>query len=57
MRIDPLVGLEKNKTVDINLDDSDIEACYRVIEILGKNPAFFKLVSDERGRVRGRGGG
>lgn len=43
MRIDPLVGLDNNKTVDLGLDTSEIEACYRVIEVLGKNPNLFKL--------------
>jgi hypothetical protein len=43
MRVDPMVGLENDKTVDLGLETSDIEACYRVIEILGKNPNLFKL--------------
>lgn len=43
MRIDPLVGLDNDKTVDIGLNDDDIEACYRVIEIVAKNSSLFKL--------------
>ena len=43
MRIDPIVGLENDKTVDLGLQTGDIEACYRVIEILGMNPNLFKL--------------
>ena len=43
MRVDPMVGLENDKTVDLGLETSDIEACYRVIEVLGKNPNLFKL--------------
>jgi hypothetical protein len=43
MRIDPLVGLDDDKTVDIGLNDDDIEACYRVIEIVAKNSSLFKL--------------
>ena len=43
MRIDPIVGLDNDKTVDLGLQTGDIEACYRVIEILGMNPNLFKL--------------
>ena len=43
MRIDPIVGLDNDKTVDLGLKTSDIEACYRVIEVLGKNSNLFKL--------------
>ena len=43
MRIDPIVGLDIDKTVDLGLENGDIEACYRVIEVLGKNPNLFKL--------------
>jgi hypothetical protein len=35
--------LENDKTLDLGLETSDIEACYRVIEVLGKNPNLFKL--------------
>jgi hypothetical protein len=43
MRIDPLVGLENDKTVDFGLSNVDIDACCKVIEVLGKNPNLFKL--------------
>lgn len=43
MRIDPLVGLENDKTVDFGLSNVDIDACCKVIELLGKNPNLFKL--------------
>lgn len=43
MRVDPIVGLDNDKTVDLGLKNGDIEACCRVIEILGKNSNLFKL--------------
>ena len=43
MRIDPIVGLESDRTVDFSLSNVDIEACCKVIEVLGKNPNLFKL--------------
>ena len=43
MRIDPMVGLQNDKTVNLGLANGDIEACYRVIDALGKNPNLFKL--------------
>ena len=43
MRIDPMVGLENDKTVDFGLSNVDIDACCKVIEVLGKNPNLFKL--------------
>lgn len=43
MRIDPIVGLDSNKSVDLGIETADIDACYRVIEVLAKNPNLFKL--------------
>ena len=43
MRIDPRVGLDNDKTVDLGVETAEIDACYRVIEVLGKNPNLFKL--------------
>ena len=43
MRIDPIVGLENDKTVDFGLSNVDVDACCKVIEVLGKNPNLFKL--------------
>lgn len=43
MRIDPIVGLDNDKTVDLGIETADIDACYRVIEVLAKNSNLFKL--------------
>ena len=50
-RVDPLVGLNADKSLTIGVSDADIEATYRVVELLGRNPNFFKLPQFKRLRA------